>query len=258
MVTRYEVWLNKKSLSAIDPAIYIRDISYEAPVFTQTANEINGHDGQRMTNRHARSTTVAVGFEIHEPDTARRQDICRKIQMWAAQGGNMTTNDRPGQQLRVICDNPPVISSTLKWTQPLRMTFTAYEQPYWEDEYPRRATVDAANKQKTLYAPGNGAPTRVEVEVKNGSGTSVDALTLKAGGTTFEFVGLGLASGETLMIGYDENALLHAKVGEVSKLGCRTPSSDDDLMIRTGKMENVSIEAPAGVSATFKARGLYM
>lgn len=258
MVTRYEVWLDKMSLSAVDPTIYIRDIAYEAPVFALTANDKNGRDGQRVTSRHARNTSVSISFEIHEQDTARRQDVCRKVQAWAARGGMLTTNDRTGQQLRVICDVPPVISSALKWTQALRVTFTAYEQPYWEDAYPRRASVDSENNRGTLYAPGNGALTRVEATVKNGAGSTINALTLKAGGTTFHFEELALASGETLEIGYDEDGLLYIRAGGESKLSCRTAESDDDLMIVTGKMESVSVEAPAGVSVTFKARGLYL
>ena len=258
MMTRYEAWLDKKSLSAIDPAIYILDIAYGAPRFAMAANDIPGRNGQRVTDRHAQSTSVTITFEIHERDIARRQEVCSRVQAWAMRGGFLTTNDRRGKRLAVICDSPPAIDSALKWTKAIKMTFTAYEQPFWEDEYPRSVTMSGANVSKSLYAPGFGAQTRVGASVKNQSGGAIDALTLKAGGTTVDFEGLGLADAATLEIGYDENGLLRIRAGDVSKMSCRTAASDDDLMIRTGRTETVSVYADGEVSATFKARGLYL
>lgn len=258
MMTRYAAWLNKKSLDAVDPSIFILDIAYSTPRLILNTADKPGRNGQRIVSRHARNTSVVITFEIHEQDVARRQDVCRRVQQWAFAGGMLTTNDRKGQRLRVICESPPEITSALKWTQPLKMTFTAYEQPFWEDEYPRSASVSGTNATKSLYVPGIGAQTRVEASVKNLSGGTIDALTLKAGGTTFDFAGLGLGAGETLEVGYDENDLLTIRVDDVSKMSCRTAESDDDLMIATGKTENVSVYSGGDVSATFKARGLYL
>lgn len=258
MRTRYEAWLDKKSLSAIDPAIYIRDIAYEAPRFMTTANDVPGRNGQRVTNRHAQTSSVVISFEIHEQDVARRHEIMMRVQAWAAKGGKLTTNDRRGQQLRVMCEELPAISSALKWTQALKVTFTAYEQPFWEDEHPRTVVLEGMNASKSLYAPGNGAQTRVEVQVENKSSGTIDALTLKAGGTTFDFEGIGLASGATLIIDYDEMGLLRIRVGEESKIHCRTAASDDELLIETGAHSEVIAVASGTVKAMFKARGLYL
>lgn len=258
MMTRYEAWLNKKSLSAIDPAIYIRDIAYDATRFATTMSDKTGRDGQRVLDRHARSTSVVITIEIHEQDVARRQDVCSRVQAWAMHGGKLTTNDKRGQQLNVICDNPPVITSALKWTQTLKITFTAYEQPFWEDEYPRSVTLNGSNVTKSLYVPGIGAMTRVTADVKNVSGGVLNALTLKAGGSTFSFAGLALASGDALTVDYDENGLLRIRVGGVSKMHCRTAESDDDLLIETGKMHEMSVIAGGDVNAVFEARGLYL
>lgn len=258
MMTRYEAWLNRKSLSAIDPAVCIRDIAYDPTRFATTMSDKTGRDGQRVTNRHARSTSVVITIEIHEQDVARRQEVCSRVQAWAMGGGVLTTNDKRGQQLNVICDNPPVISSALKWTQTLKVTFTAYEQPYWEDEYPRSVTLNGANVTKSLYVPGIGAMTRATAEVKNVSGGVLNALTLKAGGSTFNFAGLGIANGETLTVDYDENGLLRIRAGNVSKMHCRRAESDDDLIIETGKAHAMSVYAGGSVNAVFKARGLYL
>lgn len=257
MMTRYEAWLNKKSLSAIDPAIYIRDIAYEAPRFVITASDKPKGNGQRVTRCRVQSTSVTISIEIRERDVARRNEICQRVQAWAAKGGKLTTNDRRGQQLNVICENPTTVSSALKWTQVLPMTFTAYEQPFWEDEHPRKAVLEGTNDKGTLYAPGNGAQTRVEVQVENKSSGAINTLTLKAGGTTFEFTGLGLAAGATLNIDHDEMGLLRIRVGEESKMHCRTAASDDELLIETGAYSEVSAAAGGTVKATFKARGLY-
>ena len=258
MMTRYEAWLNDKSLSAIDPAICILDIAYSGPNFALTMSDIPGRNGQRVKERRAQSTSATVTFEIREQDVARRQDVCRRVQAWAMHGGALTTSDRRGQRLNVICDNPPAIGSTLKWTQAIKMTFTAYEQPFWEDEYPRSVTVSGSDAEKSLYVAGIGAMTRVWAEARNTSSETIDALTLKAGGATFEFEGLGLAAGETLSVGYDESGLLYIKAGEESKMHCRAPASDDELMIRTGGAEIMRVEASGDVSATFRARGLYL
>lgn len=258
MMTRYEAWLDKKALSVIDPSIYIRDIAYNAPRYMLTSEDVPGRNGQRVTGQHARSTSVQITIEIHDQDTARRQEVCGRVQAWAMKGGVLTTRDRRGQRLRVICEEPPAISSALKWTQALRMTFAAYEQPFWEDEHPRSVSFSGANASGTLYAPGFGVQTRVEASVKNQSGGTINALTLKAGGTTFDFVGLGLGANETLEISYDESGLLTIRAGDVSKMSCRTASSDDDLMLETGKRETVSVQADGAVSVTFRARGLYL
>ena len=258
MVTRYEAQLNHKSLSAIDDAICILDIAYGAPRLATAATDISGRNGQRVSSQRARNTSVEIKFEIHEQDTQRRQEICRRVQAWAMGGGVLTVNDRPRQRLCVICDSPPEISSALKWTQPLKMTFTAYEQPFWEDEYPRTATLSGESDRKTLYVPGIGAETRVEVKVSNTSSTPLDALTITAGGTTMEFEGLGLEAGEVLEIDYDERALLRIHAGGKSKMSCRTAASDDELLLETGKTSEVSVQADGPVSALIRARGLYM
>ena len=258
MMTRYEAWLNKKSLSAIDPSIYILDIAYESPRFILDMVDKPGKDGKYFTGRNARSSSVVIPFEIREQDTARRQDVCRRVQAWAMGGGILTTRDRRDQRLRVICEDPSAVSSALKWTQPIKITLTAYEQPFWEDEHPRSATVSGTSANKSLYVPGFGAQTRVEASAKNSSGSTINALTLKAGGTTMSFEGLGLADGETLDIDYDENGLLRIRVGEVSKMSCRTAASDDDLMLITGESGVVSVSADASVTAVFRARGLYL
>lgn len=258
MMTRYAVWLDKKGLDAIDPSIFILDIAYGAPVFSNNTTDIPGRNGQRMSGRYVRSMSVTVTVEIHEYDVARRQDVCQKIQRWAMNGKVLTTNDRKGQRLRVICENPVEITSALKWTQPLKMIFTAYEQPFWEDEHPRSVTLDSVNMSKPLYTPGIGAQTRVEVTVKNVSGDAIETLTLKAGSTQMRFEGLALAANDALEIGYDENDLLFIRTGEGSKMRCRTATSDDDLMVETGKSETMSAECDAAVSVTFRTRGLYM
>lgn len=258
MMTRYEASLDGKMLSDIDPAIYILDIAYGATRFSMAANDKPGRNGQRVTDRRARSTSVTISFAIRDQNTEKRQEICMRVQEWAMKGGYLTTGDKPGKRLAVICDSLPAIDSALKWTKALKMTLTAYEQPLWEDECPRIVGISGTSAQKSMYVPGIGAMARVEAEVKNVSGDTLDALTLTAGGTTFDFTGLALADGETLEIGYDESGLLSILAGGVSKMRCRTAQSDDDLMIKTGEAAQMRIDSGGDVSAIFKARGLWL
>lgn len=258
MMTRYAVYLDKKGLADIDPAIYILDVSYAAPTITTTAYNIPGRDGQRITNRRADMASVQVSFEIHEQDTDRREDVCRRVQEWAMKGGILTSKNKPGKRLRVVCTDPPSLPSELRWTQALKMTFAAYDPPYWEDEYPRSATVSGTSGKASLYVGGMGALARVTATVKNQSSGTLNALTLKAGGTTMEFTSLGLAAGATLTIDYGEDMLLRIRAGNTSKMDKRTAASSDDLMIPTGQASEVSVSAGASASVMFKARGLYL
>lgn len=257
MMTRYEAWLDKKSLSAIDPSIYILDISYGEPRFTQTATDVPGRNGQRVTNRHAQSTSVTISLEIHEQDTAWRQDVCRRVQNWAAAGGVLTTNDRRGQQLNVVCERFPEIDSALKWTKPIKMVLTAHDQPFWEDDQARTVTLEGTDVSGELFAPGFGAKTRAEARVKNVSGGVIDVLGVQCGETWMAFDALGLGDGQTLEIGH-EDGLLFIRVGDVSKMACRSANSSDELMIETGRKETVRVLAAASVSAEISARGLYL
>lgn len=257
MITRYRVSLDRQSLDAIAPEIMILDVACTSPPFSLVSSTLAGRNGQIVHRRTVPSCAVTVTFEIHTQDINRRQTVCMQVQEWAMRGGILRTNSRPHQRLRVICDRPPVITSELKWTEKLTIGFTAYEIPYWEDENESIAVV-AAGEEKTLFVQGSTKWVPVSADIPNTSGQTVNTLTISAGDTVFSFDGLGLASGETLSIGYDDAGLLYIRAGDVSKMDKRTPESSDELRIPVGQHAPVSVTADAAVTATFKARGRHM
>lgn len=258
MRTRYEATLNGRDLSTIDDSILIMDIANDASQTSKTVDDIAGHDGQRMKNKHVRRAGVVITFEIHSRDIRHRQEVCQKVQGWARGGGVLKTNDRIGQMILVECDEPPSIRSALKWTQALQIRFAAYDPPYWQDERARSVVIAGTSGEAALYVPGIADKTRVSARVKNTSSVTVNRLTLRAGATWMEFTGLALPAGETLVIDHDENGLLRIRVGEESRMQCRTAESSDELLCTCGEKNQMTISAGAKVEVTFETRGLYL
>lgn len=257
MMTRYDVWLNEIKLSAIHESIIVRDIAYESPAEETKSAAMANKAGTLVTARTRRSSSVIITFEIHERDTLRRQEICRRIQAWARDGGLLRTSDRRGQQLRVECDRLPVISSALKWTQTLQIVFTAYAQPYWEDVREIEASMTGTDAHKDVYIPGIAERTLVSVTARNVSGGVVDRITLTAGETQMTFEGLALENEKVLVIEYDEKMIQTIRVGTLSRAKRRTAESSDDLYVRCGDTCRLRVEADGDVRATFHVRGLW-
>lgn len=258
MVTRYAVYLDGQGLADIDPSIYVTDIAYAQPDLLLNTADKPTRAGQIVTRRNVQRSVVSISFEVHEYDTARRQDIIRRIQAWAMRGGMLTTGDRPGQRLRVVCTAPPAITSALRWTQRLQMTFSAFSQPYWEDVQETRTTITGKEGAKTIYVAGVSPAAYVSAEVTNSSGQTISSLTLRAGDTHFTFENLVFYSGMQLKVGYDDQMNLFIRLASASRMQFRTPESSDDLLIPCGKRSEVSIVSDQPVTATFKARGLYL
>ena len=258
MMTRYSVWLNKNGLSDIDPSIIVLDIAYNAPRMQTITAARAKMPGVMVTKRQMQYASVTVTFEIHETSVRRRQMVLQKIQQWAKNGGWLTTNDRPGQRLCVICDSMPTVTSALKWTEKMRLTFTAYERPYWEDEYAQRASVSGTSGNASIYIGGVADEAPVSVNVTNTSGAPINRLTLTVGETMFAFENLALQAGEVLEIGYDEHANLYMRAGGESRMDRRTGESSDDLLAACGAHTWCSVAADNAVSAAFMARGLYL
>lgn len=258
MMTRYECALNGIALSDVSAAIYVTDIAYNAPKMANALVSLAGRPGQRVLRRNVQSLSVTISFEIHERSVARRNAICQQAQEWALGGGYLTTSDRPEQRLSVACDTPPVIGSALRWTDKIKMVFTAYDFPFWEDEEPQSATVAGTSGSASLYAGGYAAPVYVTAKVTNASGSVLNRLTLTAGDTAITLEGLVLPAGKTLTLDYIDGHILRITTDGVSVLRNRTDGSSDDLRLPAGRRGQVAVNANTGVTAVFSARGLYL
>lgn len=256
MIMRYRAALNGKQLDAVANGIIIKDISYQTPALQYAAASLSGRNGQFIQGMTRGTASVTITLEIHEQAVHIRQDVCRKIQQWALHGGEMTTNDRPGQRIYVKPSVMPSIESVKRWTGDIQIVFTAYEKPYWEDIVPKGVRC-AVGENKTLYVGGTMEKTQVNVTVKNGGESTIQSLTVTAGESFFVFDGLGLESDEELEIGHDENGLLYIRVNGESRMDRRTAESSDDLEIMSCEVSGVSIVADGTASAAFVVRGRY-
>ena len=254
MNTRYACAIDGQGLQDIDPAVIITDIQEAAPKLRLTTAQSGLYDGLRLTGARRESLAVTVTFEVHEQDTARRKAVAQRACEWAREGW-LTISDRPGQRLRVVCDRPPVIPSALQWTDSLVIGFTAYALPYWQEAHPVSAFFSGQRGEATL-APAGTRESYLEAEITAESGP-VNALTLAVGGRSFAFAGLGLARGQTLSIGYDDEHRLFMRVGGASVMSRRTAASADDLLLAPRTQNAIRIEADNPIRATLKGRGLW-
>lgn len=254
MITRYDVRLDGRSISDVDPSVIVTDIVYNQPMEQMEQTSLAGRDGSSM-RRRTRSASVSVSVEIHEQDPRARMEVCRRLQSFAMRGGVLTTSDRPGQRLRVVCTQPPVISSALRWTQLETIIFTAYDVPYWEDIRQTSLSVASSGSGGSLYISGTARVTPVSVSVTNTSSSVVNTLTVTVGDTSMSFASLGLASGAKLVIDYDDAQRLRIRIGNTSKMDKRTAESSDDLLAVCNQATSVTVAANASVTAVCTARG---
>lgn len=242
MTSRYEALMNGIALSSIDPTICVLDIRYNtANLDTSTTGKAAGH-GMFVGRRRIETASVRIDAEIHEYSTWKRQEICQRIAAWA-KAGKLETNDRPDQFLNVVCQDPPTIQTAKHWTDPVTITFTAYEIPYWQKKYPTTAEITDTG---TLFVPGNIDKAPVNAEIKASS--KITSLTLNVGSTSITLSGINIAANSPVYVTHDEHGYLAITNKGNSLLAYRT--GDDDLMAECGG--NVAVSCTANVTATCK------
>lgn len=252
MKTRYSVWMNNQGLQDLDERIYITDIKENDPKQRMITAEKPIGGGTRLLRVMRESLSVVVRFAVREYDTARRRDILTRIRAWAREG-YLSTSDRPGQRLYVVCEKIPTADSALKWTGEMEMTLTAYAVPWWEDETPTRATYTGTNGTAALMCRGDEGGL-LDAEITT-AGT-VTSMSIKVNGRSFVFSGLSLAGGSRVTISHDKDGVLSIKAGSVSLLPKRTAASADELLLASGG-NTITFTANASCTAVFSARGRY-
>lgn len=251
MITRYRAWLNGQGLQDIDPTVIITDIQESIPdMKLETASRAHG-DGLRVLRNTRRSLSVALRFAIYEYDVERRKAILQKVITWARKGGVLTINDRPGQQLSVVVEQLPVMSSALKWQAEMLIMLTAYETPFWQESIPARVSAYGENGSVQLYPAGNHESCVLEAKITNTGADTLNTLTIAANGREMAFSGLGIAPGETFTMAV-EGGLLALPVAN------RTPESADEILLHCGEYNTITYTADQSVSAVFSARGAWL
>ena len=255
MISRYEAYMDGIALSSVNPKLLILDIAHAVSAESLTTDSIINRNGLILQKSRRAKTSVSILFELRIYDIAERQQALQEVQRWAS-GKVLETNDRKGQQLYVHCDSFPVISSALKWTDELQMTFSSYEKPFWLEKTPAVLTLAAGTSGSgTLYVPGNAGKALVEVTVTPSSGTMANC-TLTVAGRTITLTGVNATASNPLTIRYDDMDIQSIKVGTTSVLDKRT--GVDDLLAECGKTTAFSFTASSSASVSFSVKGVWL
>lgn len=254
MTSRYSATLNNTTLASLDSSIYLLDIQYQPVELQDKAINIAKRHGARLIDRSFGMSSVRILFEIHEYGIDDRQDVCGKIVKWAKNGGVLETNDRSGQYLQCVCTEFPVISSAKNWTDPLSITFTAFEIPFWQGKTAVTKTLTGTSDEDLLTVPGNVDGALVEADIT--ANASLSSVALSVNNRTLTLSELNASQSDVIKITYDEKAIQSIKLGNTSLMDKRT--GVDDLLANCGESNLLEISASASVSVEFKIKGLWL
>lgn len=254
MISRYEAVLNGNALSAVSSDILILDISYANPALRYESYAVAKRHGARLYRKYFEKATVTITFQIRKYGITDRQAVCADIVKWAKNGGVLTTNDRPGQQLRCVCEQYPTINSVKQWTGDLQIVFAAYALPFWQSITKQSVTLTGASGSGELYLPGNVDEAFLEAKITAGGALTSVALT--ANGKTMTLSGLSVASGGIIEIKYNEEMIQSITNGATSLLNKRTGA--DDLVLKCGENNTVGFTANVSCTVELSARGLWL
>lgn len=230
MISRYAVWLNDQALADVDPDIYINDISYKAISKEYNKSRPAGRDGVYSAQPYIESNSVTVSFTVRRYSTRIRQEVVQNVARWCSEGGWLKTSDRPSQKLYVRCTKLPTIGSVMRWLDAITVEFTAYDHPYWVDEYPLDVDISSGDETSFWLNGVEHAP----IEATITANEALTAFSIYVGNTTIALSGLNIAQGGTVEISYtDEHHILEIKSGTTSLLDKRT--GNDDLIAIPGE-----------------------
>lgn len=250
--------LNGVRLQDVAPLAVIQSIVESPPELdVMTMDTSNSQRFLRMTRK---KRDIKIGIVIGcVYDLQTRAQTLDAIAKWA-RDGVLEVSYRPWQQLYVHVTKAPALGSVREWTQEIEILLTAYSFPFWETRELGEIEV-VTTAMSSAGAPVTPAGTvdiePVEVTVLNTSSDIMSGLTLMAGDTKMIFGGLNVGFGQKLVLAYDHNGLLRIECDGVSKVSCRTPESDDNLLVVPGQQSWLGISADVNACAYFRVKELY-
>lgn len=271
MRTKRRVSLGGVQLDSVDSRIIITGVDEAAGKESFSAVSTAGGAGQRVTGERRDTLDIVVKFAIaiKSKDMTARSEVLEKVNTWAAPGGFLRLNYRPGRRLRVILVQAPGAGDQFAWTNEFSLTFRAYGLPYWEDNDAVSATT-ATGTNKTVKLKVNGsARTVIDATVVNKSGATINNLSLSvlvgsAVQSLFHFTGLNLTANQQLVVDHVSNGrnyYLRIRKGTSASMSsvmmCRQPDSTDDLYAPFGDV-TCKVESQRAVAVTFSVRGRYL
>lgn len=277
MLLRFDAEYSGAKFSEIDDDVILIDIIEKpAEVDLQTAR-FGGGAGQRVLSAERTSLSVDLVYVIRTQDPVKRTELQQKVAKWANMGHFPNTNaqlkisTRPDALLNAKVYKAPVQGSALRWADDLTLTFVAYEIPYWVGT---RVTASVSTTWQEGYQKYRGAnvinPAGDVVNVPVASVTVVntdpesDWLTwfrIKTNQTEITLDGIGIPINRMMMITYAEPRIL--KIYDIfnstaNLLPYRTPDSSDELIVQTGKDNQITVEADAQVNVSVAIDGWWL
>lgn len=268
MLLRFEATLNGNKFSEIADEIILTDIIENPVEATTSTYRWANRPGQYFADKVRTALSVRLVYVIRTMDISRRAEIRDLVAAWAANGGTLTINSRPGKQLSVKMDNVPALDSSLKWTQELSVTLTAYAVPYWEDDTDVSISVSTVwNESRgeyyyanVIHPTGNVDAVPLRFMMLYTGTETLNRLKIISGSKAIEFTDMGVTRLNVVQITYDANGLLKAYKGSgVSLLPMRTPESEDELFVTPGTDNQIYVLSDAEIpGASIICRGRWL
>ena len=260
MPRHVEAWVDGAALSSLGP-YWIQQIYEDAPALELTEGERPGRAGTLLLTRKRQQLKVALETVIAERfDLSSRAHYAEELARWAAGQGagphTLELSNHPERRLSVYLTGEPALTEVRNYAAFLRVEWTAYEVPYWEDKSPWTLAVTAGTTgTDTLTVPGT-AETPVSLTVKPTGGT-LGSFSVTAGGHTVALTGLSVSTSDTLAFERGPRDTLLIRSGSTSLLNKRSAASADDLLCAPGASA-VSFTADAACQVTFSVRGRWL
>jgi len=245
---RYNIWLDGWSLEEVDPSVWVVDVREHAPDIQHAACGNARYDGQRLLRSTRLGLSVTAHVVIRERNAWRRSEVLARVKAWGQGAKRLALSTRPGQVLHVeemqLAD--PV--SALKWTQELRLTWTAWALPFWQEEQ-RIGTTAQGMQGELLLSPAGTLPCPLEAKITYAGAEALSSVRLTCGEQMMELAGMQLTGPATVEIAYDEAGLLRMPFGH------RTAESCDDIWLEPGRINRIAFTADRPVTVMVYARG---
>lgn len=234
MILSKRIALGGIQLDQVNSAIVIRSIDPGVPKESIGAVDMMGGFGQRVTNQHWETLEVSVTYAIDIPkkQMADRRAVFDAVNRWALAKGWLTVNWMTGKRMWVDKVVIPGSGDLWNWTDDFTIVFRAYAVPFWTDDTATETTGES------ITVPGN-VETVCDAEITNGSGSTIDTLSVGVGDSSMSFTNLGLADGERLVIGHGDDGMLYIRIYTGASyyrrvMDKRTGGSSDDLYVKPG------------------------
>ena len=263
MILSRRAALNGNQLDQEDSRIVIRSLDPGVPQEELTTADLMGGSGSRITGQHVRSLDALVGWALDIPkkQLASRKTIFDKVNKWALQKGWLTFGHMSGKRLHVDKVILPSAGDLFDWTKDFQITFRALSVPFWQDSTATTASIAAADENTgSITVPGT-VTTVCDAEITNANGSTIDTLSVAVGDSSFSFTNLGLADGERLVIGHEDDGTLYIRKYTgvsyfVRVMDKRSGGSADDLYVEPGA--NTITITGGDVTATVSCYGRYV